>query len=541
MSLLIIVDANPGTVIRVVVGGRQPVNQLLRRGRIAGLSLLLLIAGCSGNAERAMSLGGVAEQQFTSGDLAAARKSIAAAINERDDISALHLLRGRIEVASERYSPAFDAYSAALALDATNMEALQGVSQLGLQTGHLRESEEAAERILTLDPDQPDALLIKGLLALVRKRPDEAIEDADKILARSPANEGGIILKARALYLRGETKLALNLVDAAVPPAGNTAGLAQTRLELMRESGDFSGILNQFEDLRRLRPKDFDLTIDEANVRYKVGDILGGRRLLREAVLAPKRNSEQAAHIAKLWREYDTEPLDVAERAQLKRASGAARVEVARYFLDTGRAGIALQVLVGEPSFAGQALAARAEIAAGNRAAGAAVAERILAADRTQCDALIARSTALLGRGQGAPAVVAAQTAAAECPQNPAAWFQLVKANEAREKPAEAGRAFADAVLRNPQDSTLSAMYVAWLERRGAGRQALGEARRLTRRAPALVSGWTAYLAACERQPASGCAVDARSGQEQAKRILGIDNPIGERPPNGLFGRLPPR
>lgn len=520
---------------------RQPVNQLLRGGRMAGLALLLSLAACSGNAERAMSLGALAEQQRAAGDLAAARVSIAAAIDERDDLSALQLLRGRIEVAGERYSPAFDAYSAALALEATNMEALQGVAQLGLRTGHLRESEEAAGRILTLEPDQPDALLIKGLLALVRNRPAEAIEDADKILARSPNNEGGIILKARALYLRGNPEEALDLAEKAVPLVGNTAGIAQTRLELMRQSGDSSGMLDQFKELQRLRPNDFDLIIDEANLRYKVGDLAGGRTMLRDAVLAPKRNAEQAVRIAKLWREYDTEPLDVAGRAQLSRTRGAARIEVARYYLDTGRSGIALKLLVAEPSLAGQALAARARIETADVAAGAAIAEKILTADQTQCDALIARSAVLLDRGKSTPAVAAAQTAAAECPQNPAAWLQLVKTNDARGKPAEAGRAFADAVLRNPQDANLSAMYVAWLERRGDKRQALGEARRLTRRAPALVSGWTTYVAECERQPTAGCAIDARGGREQAKRTLGIDNPIGERPPNGLFGRLPPR
>ena len=509
--------------------------------RIAGFLLLLMLAACSGNAERAMSFGAVAEQQRAAGDLAAARQSIAAAIDERDDLAALQLLRGRIEVAGERYSPAFDAYSAALALEATNMEALQGVAQLGLRTGHLRESEEAAGRILTLEPDQPDARLIKGLLALVRNRPAEAIEDADMILARSPDNEGGIILKARALYLRGDPQEALNLVDEAVPLAGNAVGLARTRLELMRESGDSAGMLVQFENLRRLLPNDFDLTIDEANVRYKIGDLRGGRRILRDAVLKPERNADQAARIAKLWREYDAEPLDVVGRAQLKRTTGRARIEVARYFLDTGRPRIALQILVGEPALAGQALAARAEIATGNEAAGTAVAERLLAADSTQCDALIARSAALLGGGQSKPAVVAAQTAAAECPQNPAAWFQLVRANQARGKPVEAGRAFADAILRNPQDANLSARYVAWLESRNADRQALGEARRFTRRTPALVSGWTSYLTVCERSQGSGCADEARSGRERALRILGIDRPVGERAPNGLFGRLPPR
>ena len=488
-----------------------------------------------------MSLGAVADRQLASGDLAAARQSVTAAIDERDDISALQLLRGRIEVAGERYSPAFDAYAAALALEATNMEALQGVAQLGLRTGHLRESEDAAGHILTLVPDQPEALLIKGLLALVRNRPAEAIENADRILALSPGNEGGVILKARALYRRGEPEQALDLIDEAVPLAGNTAGLVLTRLELLREAGDASGMLIQFKELRRLSPNDFDLAIDEANLRYKTEDMSGGRQILREAVLVARRSADQAARIAALWREYDTEPLDAEGRTQLRLGSGPARVEVARFYLDSGRAGIALELLAGDASLTAQALAARAAIAAGDGTGGAALAERILAADRTQCDALIARSAALLRRKQGTSAVVAAQTAAAECPQNPAAWFQLVRANEARRKPVEAGRAFADAVLRNPQDAKLSAGYVAWLERRRAGRQAVGEARRIVRQAPALVSAWTAYLAACERHPEADCAGDARNGLARARRTLGVDRPIGKRAPNGLFGRLPPR
>ena len=520
---------------------RQTVNHLLRVGRGAGLPLLLLLVACSSDAERAMSQGAVAEQQFASGDLAAARKSIAAAIGDRDDLAALQLLRGRIEIAGQRFAPAFDAYSAALALEATNMEALQGVSQLGLRTGHLRESEEATGRILALSPDQPEALLIKGLLALVRNRPAEAIENADRILASAPGNEGGVILKARALYLRGEPTQALAIIDKAVPLAGNTAGFVQTRLELMREASDAAGMLAQFAAIRRLRPDDFDLTIDEANLRYKTGDKQGARALLSEALRAPPRTAVQVASITALWREYDSEPLDASGRARLRQGSGGARVEVARYYLDSGRAKVALELLAGDVLLAARSLAARATIAVGDRADGAAAAETILETDRTQCDALIARSVRLLDERRSAPAVVASQTAAAECPQNAAAWLQLVKANEARGKAAEVSRAFADAVLRNPQDANLSAGYVAWLERQGVARQAVAEARRLTRKAPALISAWTAYLSVCERHPEAGCATDARNGRSEAMETLGIDRPIDQRAPNGLFGRLPSR
>lgn len=541
MSLSIVIDANQDLAIRAAVRQRQPVNQLSTVARAAGLCMSFLLAACSGNAERAMSQGMVAEQQLAAGNIVAARQDIAAAIDERDDLPALHLLRGRIELAGKRYLPAFDAYSAALALDATNPEALMGVAQFGLQTGHLQESEDAAERILTLQPDQTEALLIKGLLAIVRSRPAEAIEYADRILARSPGNEGGVILKARALYMRGELKQAIELVDSTVSSSGNTASLALTRLEFLRESGDAAGMLLELKDLRRIRPADFDLAIDEANLRYKTGDLPGGRKILRDALLDPARDAEQSMRIAALWREYDPEPLIAAERAQLRRGPRAARIEVARYFLDSGRAQTASELLAGDSSMPARALSARAAIAGGDGASGAVLAEKILTADRTQCDALIARSAALLGLGQSSPATVAAQIAAAECPQNPAAWLQLARANESRGRPAEAGRAFADGVLRNPQDANVSVAYVAWLERRGAIRQALGEARRLTRKTPALLSAWKSYLAVCERHPEAGCAGDARIGLVRAQLTLGIDRPVGERASNGLIGRLPPR
>src|SRR5690606_15379064 len=115
----------------------------------------------------------------------------------------------RIELAAGSFSGAYDAYNEALALDRSNAEALQAVSQLGLRTGHLRESLEATERILTLAPKQRDALLVRGIHALIRRRFDEAIGYADQMLADQGANENASILKARALFMKGEPESAL--------------------------------------------------------------------------------------------------------------------------------------------------------------------------------------------------------------------------------------------------------------------------------------------------------------------------------------------
>src|SRR5690606_16602083 len=115
-----------------------------------GCAALLVLSACSDKTETASMHAMSAQQLLANNDLPAARSEILSAIAARDDIVDYHMLRGRIEWGMDSPSGAFNAYSNALALDATNGEALLAVAQLGLSTGNLRESLEAAERISAL-------------------------------------------------------------------------------------------------------------------------------------------------------------------------------------------------------------------------------------------------------------------------------------------------------------------------------------------------------------------------------------------------------
>lgn len=507
-----------------------------------GLAMLATLAACSGDASRANALGGQAQQFLDGGQLGEAQKTIILALKERDDLPALQILKGRIELAADHVGPAFDAFAAALSLEATNPEALQGVAQLGLRTGHIRESEDAADRILSLQPDQPDALLIKGLLAMVRNRPAETIGFANRILNASPTSEGGAILKARALYMQGDLGGALKFLRTFNPSAGDTDGLAQTRLELLRQAGDAGGMLAEFATLRKLLPKNFNLRIDEANLRYKTGDRAGARSLLRAVLFNLRPDATQTSQLTALWFEYDRDPLDEGEFDELATNSNeATRVGVARYYLDSGRPAIAHSLLSGAVSLEARALDARSAIVGGQPAAGAAAADRILATDQTQCDALIARSEASAVNKKWSDAVLAAQTAAAECPQNIQASLALARAYQGQEKPSGVRRAFADGITQNPQDPILGGAFSGWLETIGESRQAVAEARRRSRRTPALVSAWVAYRDLCARLQDAGCAADARAGLSRANTLLGIDPSPGVATARGLIGRLPSR
>ena len=98
-------------------------------------------------------------------------------------------------------------------------------------------------------------------------------------------------------------------------------------------------------------------------------------------------------------------------------------------------------------------------------------------------------------------------------------------------------RVFVQALDANKQNSELTGAYANWLVGEGRTREAVAMARRLTRNAPALMSGWRLYLALC-RSHDKRCISEAERGLENSRTLFGIDLPPGTPPPNGLFGRL---
>lgn len=500
----------------------------------------LIIGGCSKSGQSALEAGTLAQSQLESGQLAAARKTIASAIAERDDIPELQLLRGRIELAANSPRNAFDAYRNALSLDSSNIEALLGVAQLGLQVGRFDESEDAANRLLTLDPRQPGALLIKGLHSIIQRKFEDAVKYADAILANQPADEGAVILKTRALALLGREDEAFTIVENARKSSGDTSGIAITLLELHRLRGEGEKMIPMLERLRTLKPTDRSLDIDEADTLYKLGNLARARTILSRMLMMKAIDDAVAEAAVRLWQEYDPAPLNPQALREFSAKAGLpARKAVARHFIRRNEPNQAEAALVGAPANDDVA-ALRAQIAVTRRQFEEALAQAnaILANDPTHCDALIAKARVGIAKGQADSAVLASQTAAANCPQLPAAHLALASAHQLNRNAAAAGLAFRDGFERNTQDSAFARSYAAWLNQAGQEQRALAVVRRLTTATPALLSGWQLYLDLCAKTPDARCTADAEAGMARARRLFGVDLRSGEQPPPGLLGRL---
>lgn len=510
----------------------------IRHSLLPIAAAMLTTASCSDKLQDATRYGGQAEQLLQAGDLTGARGRIAEAIAKRDDIADLHILRGRIEFMAGSNSSAFDAYMAALSLDNTSMEALQAVSQLGLRTGNIRESLEATNQILAIDPNQPDALVARGIHALIRRRFDETIAYADRLLQARPMSEEGAILKARALFLAGSPSEALEAANTAQVSGDGTAGVALTKLEIFRELRDPGRMTAEFAKLRRLRPDDAGLRLDEANLHFKLGKRSVGQALVLTVLGSQDVERQQVLQAIGLLRVYGVDDLSPMQLEVVRQnASPATLAELARNLLEAGHASAAGLVIRSLPGATARPLAARLAILNGRPDDALEIAAPVLASDRTQCDALIAFGRARLLMGDGGDALRKAQLAAAECPAQREAWMLAADAYSAGKNPPGVERVFRDAIASNPQDFILTRRFSEWLVLQGRAREALAVARRLTRNAPALNAAWAHYRALCTRLEAD-CIDEAERGLADARTRYWLDLQPGEIPPNGLFGRL---
>ncbi|MCB2074261.1 MAG: tetratricopeptide repeat protein [Novosphingobium sp.] len=501
-------------------------------------ALFFSVTACSDRTQEAMEAGAIAQQQMERGELVSAKRSISDALAARDDIVALHLIRGQIELQRGSDEGAYDAYNNALSLDPANGEALLGVSQLGLRTGHLRDSLEATNRILLMAPQQPNALLIRGIHDLVRRRFDEAIAYADRILLLQPGDVSASILKARALFMKGDPTSALSAVDSASNTDTKDPSVPLTKLEIFRELRRPDEMGRQFELLRTLLPEDLGLRLDEANLRFKTGQRAVAQELVIGVLSSPNASQEVTGQTLGLWAEYGTQ--DMTERQfdlLIKSPSSAAREAIARFLIEQRQFDRAKAIVASLDGNGQRGLSARLLANQGKPAQALKIANAVLEKDKTQCDALTAKSEASSQLGKRSVALEIGQRAAAECPNQVAAWLAAAQAYRALKIPSGVERVYSQALDSNPQNLELVRSYAGWLFENGRKREALAIARRLTREAPALVGGWRYYAAVCQRA-GDDCEKQANQGLANARTRFGIDLEPGTRPPNGLFGRF---
>lgn len=527
---------HPGSRLDTI---RRPVVSHPSRGKLAcAIVALFLSTSCQNRDIEAQAEAGKAMQMLDQNRIAEARMAINSALMLRDDVVDYHLARGRIELAAGATSAAFDAYYDALALDGNNLEALQAVSRLGLQTGNVRESLKATDTLVVLDPGSTSALVTRGLHSLIASRVDEAADYAAKALAVDPFNDEALILKSRVLYLKGRNEDALNLLGGYSADREPSVGIFLMRLELYRAERDPKGMAAQFAALRSKNFSNWQLTTDEANYLFKVGKREDAVNLTTKLLVAPDLPREALPEVMALWDIWgltDLPPQAVSALAQ--QGQDFVRYAIGLYLVQHSSLQTAKQFTVSLKGNDRNALNAFMLYRSGNIASASRLAEDILSKDSSHCLALEVSARTNLAEGKLRAALSRAQQLGAQCPRERAGWTVAAAAYTGLGDPDNAERALQQGAEANPQDFSFAREQTQWLNQQGKTREALAVSRRLTRTAPAMTRAWELYRQLCA-DSANPCQEEAERGRRDALTRFWIDYKPGETPPPGLYGRL---
>lgn len=521
----------------------KPIRLFVTRGLTGPLAVLLLWA-CQPSAERLAAQGSQAQQLLDAGRPREALTLINAAVAERDDIPSLLMVQGRVAAALGDRNLAYRAYANALALEASNAEALVAVSQLGLQTGHLNEAGAAADTLLVLQPEHPAALTTKTLIAIARSDLDTAGGLADRVLRSQPGDLGGLVLKSRVQALRGDRTAALATLRTGEAQHASEPIYLLALIELLRAGGDPTQLLEQLRRLTTLAPDQLGYRLDLIDVLYRQGQREAARTAVADLIAKPVADPAIIEGIVRLWNAHDREAMTPATLAAAAgAASPEARLALARFLLATDRADAAVTMLAPVTGTSGDAdgvqVLARVTRPGGDRGAIAAVTEQLLARDPGNGGALLARARQAMAEARPRDAVADAQRVVADYPSWDEGFLALATAYSALRDRVGVRRAFEDGLKARPQSLPLFTRYVETLIGLGDGSRAVEVARRFALDSPSLGAAWSLYTATCARTRADGCREEAAEGSARSRNRYGLDPAPGTPQPIAAVGRLP--
>lgn len=529
---------------------RQPLNTLMPTGQLVvslpipfrnilrtiPFAVALAVAGCASPMEKAREEAAMAQALFDAGDLPGARAAIGRALSHRDDQLDMLLLDARIKFRMQDLVASMEAYRTVLVFDPNNQEALTVVAQNAAIMRNTELANEMIGRALANNPNDANVLLTKGVMELERKDYDAAVATANKLL-ESPSDTRGIVLKSRALFLKGERDASYALLRDAREKFGNDQMTSVALLENARAEGDVPVMLEQFVFLAGVGELSVDQLLDETNIRYKSGDTAGARLRGMELLNRFGADPEAVERLVDLWEEYDPEPLTGSDIQTLAGGDNlAARLAVVRHYIGRGNLDIGEPLMVNAPDPRIYGLMARLQVLKG-QPAGYEAAKRILTRDTTNCEALTAQAEWEIAQGQFNAAIIPAQTLATQCRDRIDGYTLLADAYRRAGRPAGIERVYREGIAAHPADAAMTRQFTDWLLAQGRGQSAIAAVRRLAKLAPSRVSTWELYASVCQRAKDSDCRADAQAGLARAKRSYVLDPLPGVRRGDTLFGR----
>ena len=392
----------------------------------AAVTISFMLAACTSKDQAAATAAAQADVLMQQGQYTNALRAIRQALATRDDVSDYWLTLGRIDLALKNPGGAFDAYRNAIEFDRSNVEALQQLTQLGLAVHQPDQVDHFADQLLSLNPQDLMAIVMKGGAALQRNDTNKALAFAERVFASDPHNVNALILKAQVFASRQDYIGSARLIEESLAASSDQTSRLEFLRDLYQKSGDIAGYQRAIVKLAQAHADDRDMQLAFADLLYQTDHPKDALRVLLALMRRRPTDIKLTNLVVELWLDQGKDAVSPSDILAAESLPLEPRAAFAQFANMTGRPELAVKALGNdladaEPDPANSSAKAAAALAtglSGQSREGLAQLHRILDVDAAQPWALLARARLRAVTGNTDGALSDARQVIAGDPQN---------------------------------------------------------------------------------------------------------------------------
>lgn len=333
-------------------------------------------------------------------NLYGAREALLKLVGARDDVPDYWSELGKIEAQMGAYSDAYYAFSRAYELNRSDPDLLRSLTQLALQSGDVTAAQTHARELQVVAPGDPWVKLADGWAAFAGGHYDDAITAADGLLANSPHDPTGTVLKARSLVALQRQDDAVQLLSAQVDAQPSDVGSLMLLARIYDGRADWAKVVEVERRIGNLAPSDSNNALLMVEAGLRSGEVQDARQASLR-LLTPGADPDIISAVLERWSNYWPSTQRIADARMLaQRAVGLQRKLIYAAFLSrAGSPADALKIAGGAASLPVNAGSAEANaivgdalLRSGNTSAAKARLDAVLAFDPGNATALRGRS-----------------------------------------------------------------------------------------------------------------------------------------------------
>ncbi len=248
------------------------------------LSLSLVLSGCETEEEAAEGHLEKGIELLEKGDFAAAQLELKSAKKGNKSTADTYFYLALLDEKAKHYLSMQDNLKKTLKLKPEHQQARVKLGKLELLMGELDIADEHAEIMLSKNPQDIDALVLKSSILLKQNEQEKAQGFIDQIIALDPINIDGLTLQAMILMKQAKPTEALELIDKAIKADEKNISLHVFKIKIHGQQKDVEAVINDYLILTSLFPGNEQYKITLAKLYTQSKKLDEAEKLLRDLV-----------------------------------------------------------------------------------------------------------------------------------------------------------------------------------------------------------------------------------------------------------------